>query len=77
MATAWRYLEYAELEAATEGFATLLGSGGFAHCFKGKLPDGTLVAVKRVKEGVASLGSEGDVINAFMTEVRVKYRRTS
>ena len=49
MATAWRCLEYAELEAATEGFSTLLGSGGFAHCFKGKLPDGTPVAVKRIK----------------------------
>ncbi|KAI5078047.1 hypothetical protein GOP47_0007871 [Adiantum capillus-veneris] len=43
---------YQEVEAATENFTHKLGAGGFGTVYKGKLPDGTLVAVKKL-EGVS------------------------
>ncbi|XP_078428856.1 protein kinase superfamily protein [Wolffia australiana] len=39
---------YDQLEAATDNFRTVLGSGASAAVFKGVLPDGTAVAVKRL-----------------------------
>ncbi|KAL3825136.1 hypothetical protein ACJIZ3_021165 [Penstemon smallii] len=38
-----------ELEEATDGFRSLLGRGGSGSVFKGILPDGTAVAVKRIE----------------------------
>ncbi|CAN6543117.1 unnamed protein product [Malus baccata var. baccata] len=41
-----------ELQAATDAFSrkNILGRGGFGKVYKGRLADGTLVAVKRLKE---------------------------
>ncbi|KAL1823473.1 hypothetical protein ACET3Z_010251 [Daucus carota] len=41
-----------ELQVATDGFSNknILGRGGFGKVYKGRLIDGTLVAVKRLKE---------------------------
>ncbi|CAN6478237.1 unnamed protein product [Victoria cruziana] len=41
-----------ELQVATDGFSNknILGRGGFGKVYKGRLADGTLVAVKRLKE---------------------------
>ncbi|XP_042489660.1 probable receptor-like protein kinase At5g20050 [Macadamia integrifolia] len=39
---------YKELEAATDNFQSLIGQGASASVYKGKLDDGTLVAVKRI-----------------------------
>ncbi|KAK1381604.1 BRASSINOSTEROID INSENSITIVE 1-associated receptor kinase 1 [Heracleum sosnowskyi] len=41
-----------ELQVATDNFGNknILGRGGFAKVYKGRLADGTLVAVKRLKE---------------------------
>lgn len=41
-----------ELQVATDGFRNknILGRGGFGKVYKGRLADGTLVAVKRLKE---------------------------
>ena len=64
---------YAELEAATEGFASasFIGKGGFGHVFRGKLPDGTPVAVKRIKEE-AWLGRDpAEVRDEFLKEARL------
>ncbi|KAJ4837188.1 hypothetical protein Tsubulata_030086 [Turnera subulata] len=46
----WKRISYQELLQATDGFceSNLLGVGGFGSVYKGTLPDGTEVAVKRL-----------------------------
>ncbi|KAF3788452.1 Proline-rich receptor-like protein kinase [Nymphaea thermarum] len=49
----WSYMfDYGELAEATDGFAArnLIGEGGFGFVYKGRLPDGKEVAVKRLKK---------------------------
>lgn len=60
--------QFRELQAATESFSSknILGKGGFGIVYRGKLPDGTLVAVKRLKDGNAA-GGEAQ----FQTEVEM------
>jgi len=59
---------FRELQAATENFSSknILGKGGFGIVYRGQLPDGTLVAVKRLKDGNAA-GGEAQ----FQTEVEM------
>jgi hypothetical protein len=56
-----------ELHAATDGFnpKNILGKGGFGNVYRGKLADGTVVAVKRLKEPSASGEAQ------FRTEVEM------
>ncbi|XP_008808172.2 G-type lectin S-receptor-like serine/threonine-protein kinase At5g35370 [Phoenix dactylifera] len=56
---------YADLEAATDGFRTRIGSGGFGAVYKGQLPDKTLVAVKKIN----NIGVQGK--REFCTEIAV------
>ncbi|KAM5563502.1 hypothetical protein ABKV19_018229 [Rosa sericea] len=46
---------FRELQIATNNFNSkyLLGKGGFGHVYKGTIYDGTVVAVKRLKDGSA------------------------
>ncbi|XP_047335936.1 G-type lectin S-receptor-like serine/threonine-protein kinase At2g19130 [Impatiens glandulifera] len=39
---------YRDLQRATKNFSEKLGGGGFGSVFKGRLPDSTLIAVKRL-----------------------------
>ncbi|KAF5479309.1 hypothetical protein F2P56_000142 [Juglans regia] len=59
---------FRELQIATSNFSSknILGKGGFGHVYKGILPDGTIVAVKRLKDGNA-IGGEIQ----FQTEVEM------
>ena len=68
-----RHFRYADLATATAYFApkNRIGAGGCGEVFRGELPDGTDVAVKRVKESVARLGREDDVITGFLREARL------
>uniref|UniRef100_A0A2P2KHL6 non-specific serine/threonine protein kinase n=2 Tax=Rhizophora mucronata TaxID=61149 RepID=A0A2P2KHL6_RHIMU len=63
-----RRFQFRELQVATHNFSNknLLGKGGFGNVYKGILPDGTVVAVKRLKDGNAN-GGEAQ----FQTEVEM------
>ncbi|XP_058112366.1 protein NSP-INTERACTING KINASE 1-like [Magnolia sinica] len=59
---------FRELQTATDNFSSknILGKGGFGNVYKGYLQDGTVVAVKRLKDGNA-VGGEIQ----FQTEVEM------
>ncbi|KAH6798655.1 NSP-interacting kinase 2 [Perilla frutescens var. frutescens] len=63
-----RRFQFRELQAATHNFSNkyILGKGGFGNVYKGYLPDGTVVAVKRLKDG-SNIGGEIQ----FQTEVEM------
>lgn len=60
--------QFRELQIATDNFSSknILGKGGFGNVYKGYLQDGTIVAVKRLKDGNA-VGGEIQ----FQTEVEM------
>ncbi|KAM0943158.1 putative protein kinase RLK-Pelle-LRR-II family [Dioscorea sansibarensis] len=57
-----------ELQIATDNFSSknILGKGGFGNVYRGHLQDGTMVAVKRLKDGNAAGGEI-----QFQTEVEM------
>ncbi|XP_043711446.1 probable LRR receptor-like serine/threonine-protein kinase At2g23950 [Telopea speciosissima] len=57
-----------EIQVATENFSSknILGKGGFGNVYKGRLTDGTMVAVKRLKD---ISGTSGE--SQFKTEVEM------
>ncbi|XP_066381550.1 proline-rich receptor-like protein kinase PERK8 [Miscanthus floridulus] len=62
-----RFFSYDELYQITDGFSAqrLLGEGGFGSVYKGRLPDGKHVAIKRLKDG----GGQGE--REFQAEVEI------
>lgn len=63
-----RTFTFKELHNATDGFSSknILGSGGFGNVYRGKLPDGSMVAVKRLKD---TCGTSGE--SQFQTELEL------
>lgn len=59
---------FRELLHATDNFSSknILGAGGFGNVYKGKLGDGTIVAVKRLKDVTGSAGE-----SQFRTELEM------
>ncbi|XP_058081528.1 receptor-like cytosolic serine/threonine-protein kinase RBK1 isoform X2 [Magnolia sinica] len=65
----WRSFDYEELVTATDNFSSekLIGKGGHAEVYKGCLPDGQLVAVKRLTKRK----TEDEIIADFLTELGI------
>ncbi|CAI9761829.1 unnamed protein product [Fraxinus pennsylvanica] len=63
-----RNFQFRELQIATNNFSSknILGKGGFGNVYKGYLQDGTVVAVKRLKDG-NNIGGEIQ----FQTEIEM------
>ncbi|CAL9759785.1 unnamed protein product [Musa acuminata subsp. burmannicoides] len=63
-----RRFHFRELQIATNNFSSknILGHGGFGNVYRGTLQDGTLVAIKRLKDGNAAGGEK-----QFKTEVEM------
>ncbi|KAJ9557868.1 hypothetical protein OSB04_012482 [Centaurea solstitialis] len=63
-----RSFTFKELQYATDNFSSknILGAGGFGNVYKGKLGDGTMVAVKRLKDINGSAGE-----SQFRTELEL------
>lgn len=63
-----RMFQFRELQIITNNFSSknILGKGGFGNVYRGQLHDGTLVAVKRLKDGNAAGGEI-----QFQTEVEM------
>ena len=74
----WRRISYQELEHATNGFdeSSLVGTGGFGSVYKGKLFDGTTVAVKvfnlQVERALRSFNDECEVMSKIRHRNLVK-----
>ncbi|XP_021887330.1 probable LRR receptor-like serine/threonine-protein kinase At4g30520 isoform X2 [Carica papaya] len=63
-----RSFTFRELQLATDNFSSknILGAGGFGNVYKGKLGDGTTVAVKRLKDVTGTFGE-----SQFRTELEM------
>ncbi|KAK3012721.1 hypothetical protein RJ639_008795 [Escallonia herrerae] len=63
-----RSFVFKELQHATDNFSSknILGAGGFGNVYKGKLGDGTMVAVKRLKDVTGTAGE-----SQFRTELEL------
>ncbi|KAK9045304.1 hypothetical protein V6N11_059191 [Hibiscus sabdariffa] len=55
-----------DIKKITDSFAEKLGEGGFCSVYKGKLEDGSLVAVKVLKTGV-SIGNGEEFLNEVIS----------
>lgn len=66
----WRNFDYSELEAATDNFSfeNLIGEGGHAQVYKGCLPDGQVVAVKKL---IKIEGEEVNSVGDFLSELGI------
>ncbi|KAK4768150.1 hypothetical protein SAY87_003291 [Trapa incisa] len=61
---------YSQVKSMSDSFSTKLGQGGFGTVYKGKLPDGTLVAVKLLN---ASKGNGEEFINEVASISRTSH----
>ncbi|CAL5358366.1 unnamed protein product [Camellia sinensis] len=63
-----RNFTFRELQVATDNFSSknILGAGGFGNVYKGKLRDGTMVAVKWLKDVIGTAGE-----SQFRTELEM------
>ncbi|XP_022740999.1 receptor-like cytosolic serine/threonine-protein kinase RBK1 [Durio zibethinus] len=66
----WKNFSYSELAAATENFSpeNLLGKGGHAEVYKGRLSDGQIVAVKKL---MRNKKEEEDRASDFLSELGI------
>ncbi|PIN05864.1 Serine/threonine protein kinase [Handroanthus impetiginosus] len=66
----WRNFSYEELKQATDNFSPdkLIGKGGHAEVYKGFLPDGQVVAVKKI---IKQQKNDEDKVGDFLSELGI------
>lgn len=66
----WKNFDFAELAAATDNFNSenMIGKGGHAEVYKGCLPDGEVVAVKKI---IKNAKEEEERISDFLSELGI------
>ncbi|KAL7135475.1 hypothetical protein ABFS83_11G099300 [Erythranthe nasuta] len=66
----WRNFTYEELKQATDAFSPekLIGKGGHAEVYKGLLPDGQVVAVKKI---IKQQKNDEDKVGDFLSELGI------
>ncbi|CAI0403812.1 unnamed protein product [Linum tenue] len=66
----WRNFDFSELAAATEDFCpeNMIGKGGHAEVYRGQLPDGQIVAVKKIMKAEKQ---DEDLIADFLSELGI------
>ncbi|XP_028759894.1 receptor-like cytosolic serine/threonine-protein kinase RBK2 [Neltuma alba] len=66
--SSWINFSFAQLKAATNDFSDdlLIGKGGYAEVYKGKMEDGTYVAIKRLTRG-----SQEEMTADFLSELGI------
>ncbi|XP_010547588.1 PREDICTED: receptor-like cytosolic serine/threonine-protein kinase RBK1 isoform X2 [Tarenaya hassleriana] len=66
----WRNFSYDELAAATDDFnpENMIGKGGHAEVYKGTLPDGEIVAIKKLKSNAKV---EEEKVSNFLSELGI------
>uniref|UniRef100_A0A5B7B6I7 non-specific serine/threonine protein kinase n=1 Tax=Davidia involucrata TaxID=16924 RepID=A0A5B7B6I7_DAVIN len=66
--SSWRTFTLSDLQTATNNFSqeNLIGKGGYAEVYKGCLPDGQLVAIKRLTKGTPEEKTMG-----FLSEIGI------
>ncbi|CAA7405989.1 unnamed protein product [Spirodela intermedia] len=64
----WKSFSFSELQHATDNFKpeNLIGKGGYAEVYRGRLPDGRLVAVKKLTRG-----SPEEIVGNFLSELGI------
>uniref|UniRef100_A0A7N0UPJ8 non-specific serine/threonine protein kinase n=1 Tax=Kalanchoe fedtschenkoi TaxID=63787 RepID=A0A7N0UPJ8_KALFE len=67
---AWKNFTLSDLQNATDNFSqeNLIGEGGYSRVYKGKLENGTLVAVKRLTGGTSQ---EDEMTADFLSELGI------
>ncbi|KAK7245138.1 hypothetical protein RIF29_39973 [Crotalaria pallida] len=72
----FRVYSYSELKSATRGFhpSEKVGEGGFGSVYKGRLRDGSLVAVKVLSVEVESMRGEREFVAELATLANIKHQ---
>ncbi|KAK4266458.1 hypothetical protein QN277_027377 [Acacia crassicarpa] len=66
--SSWKHYSFAQLQAATNNFSDdmLIGKGGYAEVYKGKMEDGTYVAIKKLTRG-----TQEEMTSDFLSELGI------
>ncbi|XP_026456445.1 receptor-like cytosolic serine/threonine-protein kinase RBK2 [Papaver somniferum] len=74
----WRNFTISELQVATKNFSSdmLIGKGGYAEVYKGRLQDGQLVAIKKLTRGTQEERT-GDFLSEIGIIVHVNHPNTA
>ncbi|XAR69082.1 Non-specific serine/threonine protein kinase [Bertholletia excelsa] len=72
-AQVFRVFSYSELKTASRDFSVKIGEGGFGSVFKGRLQDGTWVAIKVLAVELESMRGEREFISELSVLSSIKH----